>query len=379
MMANGFSLDSIKITIPKRSKNSHKGDFGRALILAGSEGMGGAAILSSEACLFSGAGLVSIYTHPSNVEASLTRNPEIMALGIKKDFEIPKNIDVLLCGPGLRNNEWSANIVKKAFAAKKLKILIFDAGAFDFLYDLSSEFRYEDDVPLIIPEINGEEINKLRGPSLIANPNCSTSQLLMALNPIHKELKVDILNVSTYQAVSGTGKQAVQELKNQIKDSSASQDVYSKKIAFNVIPQCDIFLENNFTKEEMKLVWETQKILDKNIEVQATCVRVPVINGHSEAVFLRTIKETTREEVIELLNNSSGIKVIDNPESLKYPTPLENANDTEDVFVGRIRSQTINSENWTSMWIVADNVYGKGAALNTVQILEGLVENNKLC
>ena len=205
------------------------------------------------------------------------------------------------------------------------------------------------------------------------------SQLLMALNPIHRELKVDILNVSTYQAVSGTGKQAVQELKNQIKDSSASQDVYSKKIAFNVIPQCDIFLENNFTKEEMKLVWETQKILDKNIEVQATCVRVPVINGHSEAVFLRTIKETTREEVIELLNNSSGIKVIDNPESLKYPTPLENANDTEDVFVGRIRSQTINNENWTSMWIVADNVYGKGAALNTVQILEGLVENNKLC
>ena len=124
---------------------------------------------------------------------------------------------------------------------------------------------------------------------------------------------------------------------------------------------------------------QTQKILYKNIEVQATCVRVPVINGHSEAVFLRTIKETTREEVIELLNNSSGIKVIDNPESLKYPTPLDNANDTEDVFVGRIRSQTINSENWTSMWIVADNVFGKGAALNTVQILEGLIENNKLC
>ena len=280
----------------------------------------------------------------------------------------------------------------KDFDHSKINIAIFSAGSkvakeharnfVDngiYVIDLSSEFRYEDDVPLIIPEINGEEINKLRGPSLIANPNCSTSQLLMALNPIHKELKVDILNVSTYQAVSGTGKQAVQELKNQIKDSSINQDVYPKKIAFNVIPQCDIFLENNFTKEEMKLVWETQKILDKNIEVQATCVRVPVINGHSEAVFLRTIKETTREEVIELLNNSSGVKVIDNPESLKYPTPLENANDTEDVFVGRIRSQTINSENWTSMWIVADNVYGKGAALNTVQILEGLVENNKLC
>tara|TARA_B100000886_G_C20335224_1_gene454180 strand:- start:352 stop:957 length:606 start_codon:yes stop_codon:yes gene_type:complete len=201
----------------------------------------------------------------------------------------------------------------------------------------------------------------------------------MALNPIHNELIVDILNVSTYQAVSGTGKQAVQELKNQIKDGSINQEVYPKKIAFNVIPQCDIFLENNFTKEEMKLVWETQKILDNNIQVQATCVRVPVINGHSEAVFFRTKKEASREGVIKLLKNISGIKVIDDPESLKYPTPLENANDTEEVFVGRIRSQIINSENWISMWIVADNVYGKGAALNTVQILESLVENSKLC
>ena len=276
------------------------------------------------------------------------------------------------------------------FDFSKAKITFFAAGGKisqnfatkaaqnSIVIDNSSFYRMDPDVPLIVPQVNAEDLKDIKK-NIIANPNCSTSQLLMALNPIHKELKVDILNVSTYQAVSGTGKQAVQELKNQIKDSSINQDVYPKKIAFNVIPQCDIFLENNFTKEEMKLVWETQKILDKNIEVQATCVRVPVINGHSEAVFLRTIKETTREKVIELLNNSSGIKVIDNPESLKYPTPLENANDTEDVFVGRIRSQIINSENWTSMWIVADNVYGKGAALNTVQILEGLVENNKLC
>jgi aspartate-semialdehyde dehydrogenase len=201
----------------------------------------------------------------------------------------------------------------------------------------------------------------------------------MAIAPIHKEYEIDVLNIATYQAVSGTGKQAVQELKNQIKDESINQEVYPKKIAFNVIPQCDIFLENDFTKEEMKLVWETKKILDNNIEVQATCVRVPVINGHSEAVFFRTKKETSREQIIELLNNSSGIKVIDNPKSQEYPTPLENANDTEEVFVGRIRSQTINNENWISMWIVADNVYGKGAALNTVQILESLVENKKLC
>ena len=278
------------------------------------------------------------------------------------------------------------------FDYSKVNLAIFSAGskvaeehAKDFVnagvyvIDLSSKFRYEKDIPLIIPEINGDEINLLDAPSIISNPNCSTSQLLMAIAPIHKEYEIDILNIATYQAVSGTGKQAVQELKNQIKDESVNQEVYPKKIAFNVIPQCDIFLENDFTKEEMKLVWETKKILDNNIEVQATCARVPVINGHSEAVFFRTKKETSREEIIELLNNSSGIKVIDNPESQEYPTPLENANDTEEVFVGRIRSQTINNENWISMWIVADNVYGKGAALNTVQILETLLENNKLC
>ena len=289
------------------------------------------------------------------------------------------------------NNEYKIEDLTN-FDYSKVNLAIFSAGskvaeehAKDFVnagvyvIDLSSKFRYEKDIPLIIPEINGNEINLLDAPSIISNPNCSTSQLLMAIAPIHKEYEIDILNIATYQAVSGTGKQAVQELKNQIKDESVNQEVYPKKIAFNVIPQCDIFLENDFTKEEMKLVWETKKILDNNIEVQATCVRVPVINGHSEAVFFRTKKETSREEIIELLNNSSGIKVIDNPESQEYPTPLENANDTEEVFVGRIRSQTINNENWISMWIVADNVYGKGAALNTVQILETLLENNKLC
>ncbi len=277
------------------------------------------------------------------------------------------------------------------FDCSKVNLAIFSAGskvaeehakdfiqAGAFVIDLSSKFRYEEDVPLLIPEINGDQINSLVTPSLIANPNCSTSQLLMAIGPIHKELEIDILNIATYQAVSGTGKHAVQELRNQIKDDFTIPEVYPKKIAFNVIPQCDVFLENDFTKEEMKLVWETKKILDENIEVQATCVRVPVVNGHSEAVFFRTKKETSRDELIKLLNNAVGIKVLDDPNSLEYPTPLENANDTEEVFVGRIRSQTINNENWISMWIVADNVYGKGAALNTVQIIETLVRNNKL-
>ena len=329
------------------------------------------------------------------IGASGVVGKKIISLLENKDIEINNFYPLGSSSVGdeivFNNNEYKIEDLTN-FDYSKVNLAIFSAGskvaeehAKDFVnagvyvIDLSSKFRYEKDIPLIIPEINGDEINLLDAPSIISNPNCSTSQLLMAIAPIHKEYEIDILNIATYQAVSGTGKQAVQELKNQIKDESVNQEVYTKKIAFNVIPQCDIFLENDFTKEEMKLVWETKKILDNNIEVQATCARVPVINGHSEAVFFRTKKETSREEIIELLNNSSGIKVIDNPESQEYPTPLENANDTEEVFVGRIRSQTINNENWISMWIVADNVYGKGAALNTVQILETLLENNKLC
>ena len=248
-----------------------------------------------------------------------------------------------------------------------------------YVIDLSSEFRYDDNVPLIIPEINGNILKDIERPLLIANPNCSVSQLLMAIEPIHKNFDVDLLNVATYQAVSGTGKDAVKELNTQIEDSNAEAKVYPKKIAFNVIPQCDIFLDNDFTKEEMKVAWETKKILDPNIEVTATCVRVPVVNGHSEAVFLRTKKPISKDNIINLLSATRGVKIIDNPSNLEYPTPLENANDTEDVFVGRIRTQTVNKENWVSMWIVADNVYGKGAALNAVQIIEMLIEENKLC
>tara|TARA_B100000945_G_scaffold50880_1_gene36619 strand:+ start:568 stop:1584 length:1017 start_codon:yes stop_codon:yes gene_type:complete len=278
------------------------------------------------------------------------------------------------------------------FECSKIDLAIFSAGssvardyAQDFVkqgvyvIDLSSEFRYEENIPLIIPEINPNALIEATSPILIANPNCSVSQLLMAIEPIHKKYKIDILNIATYQAVSGTGRKAVEELENQINDQSIKPSVYPKKIAFNVIPQCDVFLENDFTKEEMKVAWETKKILDPNIEVQATCVRVPVVNGHSEAVFFRTAQVASKDEIIELLSSSKGITVIDNPKNLDYPTPLEHANDTEEVYVGRIRSQSIKDENWVSMWIVADNVYGKGAALNAVQIIETLIENNKLC
>ena len=280
-----------------------------------------------------------------------------------------------------------------SFDPKEANITIFSAGgsvakehakkfveAGSYVIDLSSEFRYEDDIPLIIPEINGDVIQNLKEPTLIANPNCSTSQLLMVLKPIHERYGIEFLNIATYQAVSGTGKEAVEELRSQTyENESAQSKVYPKPIAFNVIPQCDIFLDNAFTKEEMKLVWETKKILDPNIDVQATCARVPVFNGHSEAVFLKISNKASREDIIEAVQGNEGITVMDNPDTLEYPTPYEQANDSEDVYVGRIRSQDIQGDTWISLWIVADNVYGKGAALNAVQILQKLISNNKLC
>ena len=280
-----------------------------------------------------------------------------------------------------------------SFDPKEANITIFSAGgsvakehakkfveAGSYVIDLSSEFRYEDDIPLIIPEINGDVIQNLKEPTLIANPNCSTSQLLMVLKPIHERYGIEFLNIATYQAVSGTGKEAVEELRSQTyENESAQSKVYPKPIAFNVIPQCDIFLDNAFTKEEMKLVWETKKILDPNIDVQATCARVPVFNGHSEAVFLKISNKASREDIIEAVQGNEGISVMDNPGTLEYPTPYEQANDSEDVYVGRIRSQDIQGDTWISLWIVADNVYGKGAALNAVQILQKLIANNKLC
>ena len=289
----------------------------------------------------------------------------------------------------LKNSKYKILDVE-SFDLSKINIAIFSAGSGVakkyaqtfvekgiYVIDLSSEYRYVEDVPLVIPEININEIKKLEKPTLIANPNCSVSQLLLAIQPIHNELSINFINVATYQAVSGTGKEALSEFENQL---SGNEDinVYPKRIAGNVIPQCDIFLENDFTKEEMKIAWETQKILDPNIPVQSTCVRVPVANGHSEAVFLRTENKTTKANIHELLMQTDGIKLIDDPSNNDYPTPYEHANDSEEVFVGRIRVEEINDENWISMWIVADNVYGKGAALNAVQILECLINENKI-
>jgi aspartate-semialdehyde dehydrogenase len=330
------------------------------------------------------------------IGASGVVGTKIIQLLEKREFPVDKFIPLGNSTVGssiqFKNNEYRVSSLEE-FSAEKGQFIIFSAGSSVaekyarkfvaegcFVIDLSSNFRYQDDVPLIIPEINGEVLKSLSKPSLIANPNCSTAQLLMALKPIHDQAEIKLLNIATYQAVSGTGKAALEELHDQTYsgDSASQSTVYPKQIAFNVIPQCDIFLENNFTKEEMKLTWETHKILDPNIAIQATCVRVPVINGHSEAVFFRVSKEISREEIIEILENSPGIKVLDDPQAGLYPTPVENASDTEDVYVGRIRSQNLAGESWISMWIVADNVYGKGAALNAVQICEELLSTGIL-
>ena len=311
----------------------------------------------------------------------------------KRDIQISNFYPLGLSTVGneieLKNSKYKILDVE-SFDLSKINIAIFSAGSEVakryaetfvekgiYVIDLSSEYRYEDDVPLVIPEININEIKKLDKPTLIANPNCSVSQLLLAIQPIHNELKINFINVATYQAVSGTGKEALAEFENQLSGND-DVNIYPKRIAGNVIPQCDIFLENDFTKEEMKIAWETQKILDSEIPVQSTCVRVPVVNGHSEAVFLRTENKTTKANIHELLMQTEGIKLIDNPSKNDYPTPYEHANDTEEVFVGRIRVEEVNNENWISMWIVADNVYGKGAALNAVQILECLIDENKI-
>jgi aspartate-semialdehyde dehydrogenase len=293
----------------------------------------------------------------STVGEVLKFNNQDLIIQSLDDFD-STNADVVILAAG--------SLVAKAHARAMV-----DKGS--YVIDLSSEYRYEDDIPLIIPEINGQIVDQLDSPTIIANPNCSTSQLLMALKPIHDDFGIDFINIATYQAVSGTGKAAVEELKYQVSSKDLSPKIYPKQIAFNVIPQCDVFLENSFTKEEMKLVWETKKILDEKIEIQATCVRVPVINGHSEAVFLKLQKNASKEDILKSLKKMPGICIVDNIKNLEYPTPAEYANDTEEVFVGRVRCQNINNETWTSLWIVADNVYGKGAALNAIQILERLL------
>ncbi len=240
--------------------------------------------------------------------------------------------------------------------------------------DNTSYFRMEKDIPLVVPEVNPDAIGNYKNRNIIANPNCSTIQMVVALKPLHQIAKIKRIVISTYQAVSGAGKDAMDELFRQTKKIYENEQLdpvkFSRRIAFNVIPQIDSFLENGYTKEEMKIVNETKKILDPNIEVSATCVRVPVFNGHSESVNVEFETPISPEEAREILREADGISVIDDPENGKFITPIE-ASTEYDVFVSRIRKDT-SVKNGLNMWIVADNLR-KGAALNAVQIAEKLV------
>ena len=235
--------------------------------------------------------------------------------------------------------------------------------------DNSSYWRMCSKHKLIVPEINGNQLSK--EDMIIANPNCSTIQMVMALAPLHQKYQVKRVVISTYQSISGTGKKAVEQLQNEEKGLTEEM-AYPHQIYQNVLPHCDDFIENGYTKEEMKLTNETKKILDANIDVVATAVRVPVTRGHSESVNITFANEFGVDEVKEVLNQMNGVRVIDNPQNNEYPMPI-NAYKSDEVFVGRIR-RDFTLEKTLNMWIVSDNLR-KGAATNTLQIAEYLIEN----
>ncbi|MGF1773385.1 aspartate-semialdehyde dehydrogenase [Vibrio wakamikoensis] len=241
--------------------------------------------------------------------------------------------------------------------------------------DNSSNFRYDYDVPLVVPEVNPEAIAEFRNRNIIANPNCSTIQMLVALKPIHDAVGIERINVTTYQSVSGAGKSGVDELAGQtamlLNGKPVEPKAFSQQIAFNCIPQIDQFMDNGYTKEEMKMVWETQKIFnDPNLMVNPTCVRVPVFYGHAEAVHLETSAPISAEEVVQLLEQAEGVEVFHGED---MPTQVRDAGGKDHVMVGRIRND-ISHHSGVNLWVVADNVR-KGAATNAVQIAEVLIRD----
>lgn len=269
----------------------------------------------------------------------------------------PAGVDIALFSAG--------GSISKEYAPK-----FAAAGA--VVIDNSSAFRYDDDVPLVVSEVNPEAAaNRPRG--IIANPNCSTMQMMVALGPIHRKVGIERINVATYQSVSGAGRSGLEELGRQtgalLNFQQAEPERFQVQIAFNLIPHIDEFLDNGFTKEEMKLIWETRKILgDDSIQVNPTAVRVPVFFGHSEAVNIETKTKITPEEARKLLQSAPGVEVVDERKPGGYPTPVTHASGNDAVYVGRIRDD-LSHPRGLNLWIVSDNIR-KGAALNAVQIAE---------
>jgi aspartate-semialdehyde dehydrogenase len=287
-----------------------------------------------------------------------------------------------------KGKKWAAKEAKKG-AFKGVDIAIFSAGGDAsavlapiaveegaIVVDNSSQWRMDPNCPLVIPEVNPQDLDWHKG--IIANPNCSTTQMLVALKPLHDAAKIKRVVVSTYQAVSGSGKKAIDalytEAEEYLKDGKVSKPrAYKKQIAFNAIPHIDVFQEGGYTKEEYKMVNETKKMLDPSIEVTATCVRIPVWYGHSESINIETERKLSAEEAKAILSKAEGIKVIDDPSNEVYPTPLE-SNDEDLTMVGRIR-EDFTIANGLNFWCVSNNIR-KGAALNAVQVAETLIKRN---
>ena len=296
------------------------------------------------------------------------------SLGLKVTFK-GKELPVEVLGPDSFKGVDVALFSAGGSVSKEYAPIAARAGA--VVVDNSSAWRMDPDVPLVVPEVNPQDIAGYKKKGIIANPNCSTIQMVVALKPLHDAARIKRVVVSTYQAVSGTGQKAVEELSQQVRELYACQDVtkkvYPHRIAFNCFPHIDVFLENGYTKEEMKMVLETKKIMgDESIEVTATTVRVPVFYGHSEAVNLETAKKLTPAEARRLLEAAPGVKVVDDPSQNQYPMPLDAAGQ-DLTLVGRIR-EDFTIKNGLNLWVVADNIR-KGAATNAVQIAEILIRD----
>ncbi len=250
------------------------------------------------------------------------------------------------------------------------------AAAGCVVIDNTAHFRYEDDIPLVVPEVNPQDIARYTARGIIANPNCSTIQMVVALKPLYDAVGIERINVCTYQSVSGTGKEALEELAAQsravLSGQPVTSKVYPKPIAFNVLPHIDVFLENGYTKEEMKMVWETNKIMgDPSIRVNPTTARVPVLYGHSEALHIETREKLTAAAARALLEKAPGVVVLDERRAGGYPTAVTESAGRDPVFVGRIR-EDLSHPRGLDLWVVSDNLR-KGAALNSIQIAERLV------
>lgn len=265
-----------------------------------------------------------------------------------------------------------------ASISREFAPLAAEAGC--IVVDNSSAFRYEEDVPLVVPEVNPHRVRDYTKRGIIANPNCTTIISIVPLKPLHDYGKITRMVVSSYQATSGAGAQAMLELEEQVKSYVEGKTItpraFPYQIAFNLIPHIDVFLENGYTKEEMKMVWETRKIMEApEIRVTATCVRVPVFRAHSVSVNIETEEKISRDKALELLSRAPGVKVIDDPANRKYPMPLYVAGQDE-CFVGRVR-EDISCEKGLNLWVVGDQLR-KGAALNAIQISELLVQEGYL-